>query len=228
MIACSIVQIELGGVLEAVLSDMKGVTGVVNMASMYSSTGLKIWQSHSNNDTGLIHYPLDHQILITTCTAPNMIRSKYLKSWQNKNNSVLRLVPLLVDTGYFKADNFVSLVVGHTKNLADCFLMCWKLWIERKIQIFEDDQFLKQIYSNFTGKIKQNHIFSMNENRCDSTRQEIKNTFFMAFKVCDHPKANIQMHNCIIIGLKRDQNLQRRSKVNKAFMVNNTSFIKKL
>ncbi len=38
---------------------------------------------------------------------------------QNKNNTVLRLIPYLVELGYFKAVNFVFLVVGHAKNSAD-------------------------------------------------------------------------------------------------------------
>ncbi len=37
-------------------------------------------------------------------------------SGQNKNNTVLRLIPFLVELGYFKSMNFVFLVVGHTKN----------------------------------------------------------------------------------------------------------------
>ena len=38
---------------------------------------------------------------------------------QNKNNTVLRLVPFLVEMGFFEKVNFVFLVVGHTKNAAD-------------------------------------------------------------------------------------------------------------
>lgn len=40
-------------------------------------------------------------------------------SGQNKNNTVLTLVPYLVEMGYFKEVNFIFLVVGHTKNAAD-------------------------------------------------------------------------------------------------------------
>ena len=40
-------------------------------------------------------------------------------SGQNKNNMVIRLVPYLIELGYFKKVNFIFLVVGHTKNAAD-------------------------------------------------------------------------------------------------------------
>ena len=38
---------------------------------------------------------------------------------QNKNNCVLRLVPFLVELGYFDKVQFSFLVVGHTKNCCD-------------------------------------------------------------------------------------------------------------
>jgi hypothetical protein len=38
---------------------------------------------------------------------------------QNKNNTVLLLVPMLVEIGYFSEVEFVFLVVGHTKNACD-------------------------------------------------------------------------------------------------------------
>ena len=38
---------------------------------------------------------------------------------QNKNNTVLRPVPFLVEMVFFEKVNFVFLVVGHTKNAAD-------------------------------------------------------------------------------------------------------------
>lgn len=38
---------------------------------------------------------------------------------QNKNNHVVRLVPLLVELGYFKQVEFMFLIVGHTKNNCD-------------------------------------------------------------------------------------------------------------
>jgi hypothetical protein len=38
---------------------------------------------------------------------------------QNKNNFVLRLAPFLQEKGYFSEVNFIFLVAGHTKNVAD-------------------------------------------------------------------------------------------------------------
>jgi hypothetical protein len=37
-------------------------------------------------------------------------------SGQNKNNTVLKLAVWMSEIGYFKSINFISLVVGHTKN----------------------------------------------------------------------------------------------------------------
>ncbi len=53
---------EFGGMEEFILSDMKGVTGVVIKVSIYSSIGLRIWQNPINNNKGQFHYPLDHWI----------------------------------------------------------------------------------------------------------------------------------------------------------------------
>ncbi len=41
-------------------------------------------------------------------------------SGQNKNNSILKLVPNLFEMGYFKNTNSIFLIVGHTKNAANC------------------------------------------------------------------------------------------------------------
>ncbi len=56
-------------------------------------------------------------------------------SGQNKNNTVLRLAPYLVEMGYFKAVNFVFLVVGHTKNSADMLFNVLKKSTGREILI---------------------------------------------------------------------------------------------
>jgi hypothetical protein len=40
-------------------------------------------------------------------------------SGQNKNNTVVRLATYLVEKGFFGEVNFIFLVVGHTKNIAD-------------------------------------------------------------------------------------------------------------
>lgn len=54
---------------------------------------------------------------------------------QNKNNTVLCLVPWLTKMGYFKQMKFVFLIVGHTKNAADCLFNTLKLGY-RKSNIF--------------------------------------------------------------------------------------------
>ena len=41
-------------------------------------------------------------------------------SGQNKNNTVLKLAAWLMMMNYFKEVNFIFLIVGHTKNAADC------------------------------------------------------------------------------------------------------------
>ena len=47
-------------------------------------------------------------------------------SGQNKNNTVIRLAGWLNAMNYFKEVNFIFLVVGHTKNAADCLFNCLK------------------------------------------------------------------------------------------------------
>ncbi len=54
---------EFGGMEESALSDINGATGVVDMASIYSSTGLRIWQNPNIDNKGRFHYLLDHQII---------------------------------------------------------------------------------------------------------------------------------------------------------------------
>ncbi len=56
-------------------------------------------------------------------------------SGQNKNSTVLRLSPYLVEMGYFKAVDFVFLVVEHTKNSADMLFNVLKKSIGRKVLI---------------------------------------------------------------------------------------------
>jgi hypothetical protein len=54
---------------------------------------------------------------------------------QNKNNIVLRLSPYLQEKGYFLEVNFIFLVVGHTKNVADRLFNTLKR-LYRKMNIF--------------------------------------------------------------------------------------------
>ena len=102
----------------------------------------------------------------------------------NSHVSVLRLVPYLVECGYFKEVNFIFLVVGHTKNAADHLFNCLKelyrkknigtmaklyniLDTSPKVTVYptmEDDfhqygNFLEGYYRDLAGLVKQNHIF---------------------------------------------------------------------
>jgi hypothetical protein len=51
---------------------------------------------------------------------------------QNKNNTVLRLVAWLAQLGHFHEVNFIFLVVGHTKNAADCLFNSLKVRYRKK------------------------------------------------------------------------------------------------
>ena len=53
-------------------------------------------------------------------------------SGQNKNNTVLRLIPYLVEMGYFKTVRFVFVVVGHTNNSADMLFNVLKTIYRKK------------------------------------------------------------------------------------------------
>ena len=58
---------------------------------------------------------------------------------QNKNSMVLSLAVWLMALGYFKRVNFIFLVVGHTKNAADCLFNCLKLEYRKKnLLTFQD------------------------------------------------------------------------------------------
>ena len=54
-------------------------------------------------------------------------------SGQNKNNTVLKLAVWLMAMGYFKSLQFIFLVVGHTKNAANCLFNSLKRDIGNKI-----------------------------------------------------------------------------------------------
>ena len=112
-------------------------------------------------------------------------------SGQNKNNMVIRLIPYLIEMGYFKKVNFIFLVVGHTKSAADRLFNCLKeiyrrenvgtmqslfqvLNTSEKVTVHETSsadfydwgKFLSLFYRNIEGVIKQNHIFSMDRETC--------------------------------------------------------------
>jgi len=106
-------------------------------------------------------------------------------SGQNKNNTVLKLAAWLMAMGYFKSVQFIFLVVGHTKNAADRLFNSLKheyrkqnlftfdelaraldqsanVTVHRTVanDFFDYDKLLDGMYKKLTGQIKQNHIFS--------------------------------------------------------------------
>jgi hypothetical protein len=54
---------------------------------------------------------------------------------KNKNKFVLRLAPYLQEKEYFEEVNFIFLVIGHTKNVADCLFNTLKQ-LYRKRNVF--------------------------------------------------------------------------------------------
>lgn len=106
---------------------------------------------------------------------------------QNKNNTVLKLVPFLVEYGYFEEVEFIFLVVGHTKNACDrkfnqlkalpretnTYTMkeliekCSKcedskIYATTSDDFFKWGAFLNEFYKDFKGNILQNHSFKCN------------------------------------------------------------------
>ncbi len=88
----------------------------------------------------------------------------------------------------------------------------------RDEDFFDYDEFLKKFYSNFTGKIKPNHIFSIDENSWAATKQRVKNRFIMTIKECDHQDAKVEKHNCIKSGFEREERLLGTSKLKQALL----------
>ena len=108
---------------------------------------------------------------------------------QNKNNTLLLLVPNLIECGYFKTVEFVFLVVGHTKNACNRLFNSLKsiyriknIWHYPQLlevldhshtvtiypttstDFFDWCKHLIQYYTELKGKIKQHHIFHCNSN----------------------------------------------------------------
>lgn len=55
-------------------------------------------------------------------------------------------------------------------------------------EFFDYDEFPKKFHGNFTGEIKQTHIFLIDENNQESTKQGIQHKLILTMKQCDHPK----------------------------------------
>jgi hypothetical protein len=118
---------------------------------------------------------------------------------QNKNSMVLRLAMWLMALGYFKAVNFIFLVVGHTKNAANRLFNCLKLeYRKQNLFTFQDmvealsnrlemvtvhpaspedfldyDKLMTKLFKKaLYGNIKKNHIFTCNDDKAQMiTRQ---------------------------------------------------------
>ncbi len=83
---------------------------------------------------------------------------------------------------------------------------------------FNYDDFLKKFHSNFTGKIKPNHIFLIDEDSWTTSKHGVRNKFIMTIKECDHPDAMVQKHNCIKSGFEREESLLGPSKLKDALL----------
>ena len=139
---------------------------------------------------------------------------------QNKNNTVLKLMVWLTEMGYFKTVNFIFifLIVGHTKNAADRLFNLVKIQYRKRNlytmkqliaacdssehvsihkasvnDLFMDwEVYLNHFYSDFSGKVKQNHIFS-----CDYGSSRVGNKLFAHLRESDLPEDVIVKHNTI-------------------------------
>ena len=103
---------------------------------------------------------------------------------QNKNNTFIKMMTFIAETGYFKKVNAIFLVVGHTKNSADSHFNCLKLTYHKtdcflmedllpildvsdKVTVLETieddfkdwDAYLSHFYRDFVNKVQRNHIF---------------------------------------------------------------------
>ena len=73
---------------------------------------------------------------------------------QNKNNTVLRLAAWIAKLGYFNEVNFIFLIVGHTKNVADRLFNSLKVKY-RKQNLYTFDQLAEALGTSRTITIHQ-------------------------------------------------------------------------
>ena len=153
-------------------------------------------------------------------------------SGQNKNNTVLKMLVLLTELGYFKKVNFIFLVVGHTKNAADHLFNALKVEYRKKnlftmealveclnvsdsitahtpieADFLDYDTFLNRYYSEFAKKVKQNHIFG-----CSSTTSKHKNNYNVQLRESNLPEHGIVLHNAIKKGFTGRNKYSKDSK----------------
>ena len=174
-----------------------GRKGANNVASLIMKTLRKMGILRENDIGGELTNIFD------TCTS------------QNKNNTVMKLLTYLGEMGYFKKVNFIFLVVGHTKNSADhLFNILKKVYRKSNIYTMDDlmaklnesecvtvhpveedfqdwDEFLSMFYRDFSGEIKQNHIFSASSNGRD------KNQFSVNLRESNLPEHKVKPHGAI-------------------------------
>ena len=150
-----------------VYTDAVGKKGANNAASLIMKTLRDLNLLRSDEQGGELNIVFDN------CTG------------QNKNNTVLRLVAWLAQMGHFNEINFIFLIVGHTKNVADRLFNSLKT-LYRKKNLYTFDQLVEAlsssrtiaihpsrsedfldygklfdfIYKKLTGQVKQNHIFT--------------------------------------------------------------------
>ncbi len=98
----------------------------------------------------------------------------------------------------------LTIALGGTKKAWDWsnILLRWENSHKRTkvhhIQVsdfFDYDQSAEKLYINFTGRIKHNYTFSI----------ENEKQFFTTIKECNHSKRSIERHNCIKSGFERDE-----------------------
>jgi hypothetical protein len=175
--------------------------GVVNHAHVYDdgqvSAHLHVHIYHEGvakkgetNVTSLIVKTLQHLNVLQDDSAGTELNIIFDNcGGQNKNSMVLRLAPWLMALGYFKAVNFIFLVVGHTKNSGDRLFSCLKLeYRKQNLYTFQDmaealnrskmvtvhparpedfldyDKLMTKLFGRaLHGNIKKNHIFTCHD-----------------------------------------------------------------
>jgi hypothetical protein len=102
-----------------------------------------------NNVASLIHKYLDDQALINQNREARKELNVVMDNCdgQSKNQYVLRLATLFVELHYYRHINLIFLVLGHTKNAADCLFNLLKKTF-RKSQVFTMEQLQKVLDSN--------------------------------------------------------------------------------
>ena len=131
--------------------------GIVNHAHVYDEDGRVTEHMHCHvyhEGVGKKGANNVASLIVKTLRGLNLLRNDSVGgelnivfdncSGQNKNNTVLKLVPWLMAMGYFKSVHFIFLVVGHTKNAADRLFNLLKLEY-RKQNLFTFDELARTL-----------------------------------------------------------------------------------